>query len=72
LKFNIAKLNEDVEVFKVLPYQLMAECTFEWLDRYRRLSKDYEELAELTLHIYDLLIIISSIDHLPSICPLTK
>jgi hypothetical protein len=72
LEFDIIKLSEGVEVFKVLPYRSVVEYTFELLGGYRRLSKDYKGLPELALHIYDLMIIINPIDHPKSICPLTK
>jgi putative transposase len=32
--------------FQVLPRRWVVERTFGWLGRYRRLSKDYEELPE--------------------------
>ncbi len=34
--------------FQVLPRRWVVERTFAWLGRYRRLSKDYEELPETT------------------------
>ena len=34
--------------FEVLPRRWVAECTFAWLGRHRRLSKDYEALPETT------------------------
>ena len=32
--------------FQVIPKRWIVERTFGWLNRYRRLSKDYEELPE--------------------------
>ena len=43
---EIVKRNDDVEGFTVLPRRWVVERTFAWLGRYRRLSKDYEELTE--------------------------
>ena len=34
--------------FKVLPRRWVVERTFGWLGRYRRLSKDYELLPEVS------------------------
>lgn len=36
----------DQQGFQVLPRRWVVERTFGWLGRSRRLSKDYEELAE--------------------------
>ena len=43
---EIVKRSDDVKGFKVLPRRWVVERTFGWLGRYRRLSKDYEELTE--------------------------
>jgi putative transposase len=43
---EIVKRSDDVKVFKVLPKRWVVERTFGWLNRYRRLSKDYEGLTE--------------------------
>ena len=43
---EIVKRSDDVKGFKVLPHRWVVERTFGWLGRYRRLSKDYEELPE--------------------------
>ena len=37
---------DKLKTFKVLPKRWIVERTFAWLDRNRRLSKDYEELQE--------------------------
>jgi len=44
--FEIVKRNDEVKGFTVLPRRWVVERTFAWLGRYRRLSKDYEELTE--------------------------
>lgn len=41
-----AKGIEVVEGFKVLPKRWIVERTFAWLNKYRRLSKDYEYLTD--------------------------
>lgn len=43
---EIVKRSDDVTGFAVLPHRWVVERTFGWLGRYRRLSKDYEELTE--------------------------
>ncbi len=41
----IVKRSDDQAGFRVLPKRWIVERTFAWLGRYRRLSKDYEELT---------------------------
>jgi putative transposase len=43
---QIVKRCDDLAGFQVLPRRWVVERTFAWLGRYRRLSKDYEELPE--------------------------
>ena len=43
---EIVKRSGDVNGFAVLPHRWVVERTFGWLGRYRRLSKDYEELTD--------------------------
>ncbi len=43
---EIVRRCDDVRGFNVLPHRWVVERTFGWLGRYRRLSKDYEELTE--------------------------
>jgi putative transposase len=43
---EIVKRNDELKGFKVLPRRWVVERTFGWLNRYRRLSKDYERLPE--------------------------
>ena len=42
--WKVVKRNDDVKGFHVLPRRWVVERTFGWLNNYRRLSKDYEEL----------------------------
>ncbi len=44
--FEVIKRSEEASGFVVLPRRWVVERTFGWLGRYRRLSKDYEELPE--------------------------
>jgi len=43
---EIVKRNPDVQGFQVLPRRWVVERTLGWLNKYRRLSKDYEVLPE--------------------------
>ena len=42
---EIVKRSDDVSGFVILPKRWIVERTFAWLNRYRRLSKDYETLT---------------------------
>ena len=44
--FEIVKRSDDTKGFVVLPKRWIVERIFGWLGRYRRLSKDYEQLPE--------------------------
>jgi putative transposase len=46
LALDIVKRPKEASGFQVLPRRWVVERTFGWLGRYRRLSKDYEELPE--------------------------
>jgi putative transposase len=51
---EIVKRTDDLAGFKLLPHRWVVERTFGWLGRYRRLSKDYEELpasSEAMIHL---------------------
>jgi putative transposase len=39
---GVVKRNEKTSGWQLLPHRWVVERTFAWLDRYRRLSKDYE------------------------------
>ena len=43
---EIVRKAKEQQGFQVLPRRWVIERTFAWLGRYRRLSKDYEELPE--------------------------
>lgn len=43
---QIVKRSDTAKGFEVLPKRWIVERTFGWLGRYRRLSKDYEQLVE--------------------------
>ncbi len=44
--FEVVKRSDTTPGFVVLPRRWVVERTFAWLGRYRRLSKDYEQLPE--------------------------
>ncbi len=44
--FEVVKRSDDAKGFVVLPRRWVVERTFAWLGRYRRLSKDYEQLPQ--------------------------
>jgi len=51
---EIVKRDANLKGFHVLPRRWVVERTFGWLGRYRRLSKDYEELtpsSEAMIHL---------------------
>jgi len=43
---EIVKRTDDMKGFVLLPHRWVVERTFGWLNRWRRLSKDYERLTE--------------------------
>lgn len=43
---DIVKRSDTLKGFQVLPRRWVVERTFSWLNRYRRLAKDYERLPE--------------------------
>src|SRR6266566_9229738 len=46
LRLEIVKRSDDIKGFVVLPRRWVVERTFSWLERNRRLAKDFENLAE--------------------------
>ena len=45
-KLEIVKRSDAMQGFEVLPQRWIVERTLGWLNRYRRLSKDYEYFAQ--------------------------
>jgi putative transposase len=43
---NVVRRSDKVKGFKLLPHRWIVERTFAWLNRFRRLGKDYERLIE--------------------------
>ena len=46
LRMEIVKRSDDMKGFVVFPRRWVAERTFSWFGRNRRLAKDYENLAD--------------------------
>lgn len=46
IRLEVVKRLEGLKSFHVLPKRWIVERTFGWLNRYRRLSKDYEFLTQ--------------------------
>ena len=55
---QIVKLTDSAKLFYILPRRWVVERTFGWLGRYRRLSKDYEQLTQCS----ETMILIASIN----------
>lgn len=54
LRVEIVSRPEGVKGFVLLPKRWVVERTFGWLNRYRRLSKDYEyrlQTSETMIHV---------------------
>jgi transposase len=49
LKFEIVKRSDHAKGFEVLPRRWVVERTFAWLNRCRRLAKDFENLTRNAL-----------------------
>lgn len=48
IKLEIVNRNDDVKGFKLLPWRWIVERTLAWINRNRRMSKDYERLPKTT------------------------
>jgi putative transposase len=76
---EIVKRTDDVKGFKVLPRRWVVERTFGWLNRYRRLAKDYERTpssSETMIQIAMIRIMLARLAHkkrafrhVPSVSP---
>ena len=53
-EIEIVKRSDDMKGFVVLPKRCIVEQTFAWLERYRRLSKDYETKPESSVAMIQL------------------
>ena len=54
IRLEITKRTDAIKGFVVIPKRWIVERTFGWLNRYRRLSKDYEllpETSEAVIHV---------------------
>jgi transposase len=49
LRLEIIKRSDDVKGFAVLPRRWVVERTLGWINRARRLAKDFENLAQSLL-----------------------
>ena len=52
-KLEIVERDREAEGFEVLPKRWIVERTFSWLIRNRRLSKDYERMAQTSETLID-------------------
>ncbi|RKT10395.1 DDE family transposase [Paraburkholderia sp. RAU2J] len=46
IELQVIKLEETKKVFVLLPRRWVVGCSFGWLNRFRRLARDYERLPE--------------------------
>lgn len=51
IRLEITKRSDAVKGFVVIPKRWVVERTFGWLNRYRRLSKDYELLPDTSIAV---------------------
>jgi putative transposase len=58
----------NMEGFKILPRRWVVERTFGWLNRYRRLSKDYEAKPETTEALIKIAMIQLMLNRLEATC----
>lgn len=62
---HIVKRPDGAKGFEVLPRRWVVERTFAWLGRYRRLSKDYEQLtrnSESMIHLAMIHVMVRRLD----------
>jgi len=69
IRLEITKRSDKAKGFVVIPKRWIVERTFGWLNRYRRLSKDYELLPETSETIIQVTMIHLMIRRLARIAP---
>jgi putative transposase len=69
IRLEIAKRTDALKGFVVIPKRWIVERTFGWLNRYRRLSKDYELLPETSQAVIQVAMIHLMIRRLARIAP---
>jgi putative transposase len=69
IRLQITKRADTLKGFVVIPKRWIVERTFGWLNRYRRLSKDYELLPETSATMIQVTMIHLMIRRLARIAP---
>ncbi len=69
IRLEITKRADAIKGFVVIPERWIVERTFGWLNRYRRLSKDYELLPETSEAVIQVAMIHLMIRRLARIAP---
>lgn len=69
IRLEITKRSDAVKGFVVIPKRWVVERTFGWLNRYRRLSKDYELLPDTSKAVIQVTMIHVMVRRLARIAP---
>jgi putative transposase len=69
IRLEITKRSDAVKGFVVIPKRWVVERTFGWLNRYRRLSKDYELLPDTSKAVIQVTMIYVMVRCLARISP---